>query len=142
MLIGAGPRGGSGLIGTIPGFHALTHPNTTLASVAETGLLGNTPDGWHHYTFIWNRDGVDFPEAKGKKLLLAIDGKIVASTDEPAEYHNHFRDFSKSLDANPRLNIPWDDAAIKGEGVSNKPIEMSDLKVWNYAKLPALEQGN
>ena len=129
-------RGKSGLTGTLPGLHAATHDPYVITSVASTGLFGDTPDGLQHYAFIWKRDGVDFSGYKGKKLLLAVDGKIVASTEASAELHDYSRDFSKSLDSNPRLYIPCQDI---NKSPRLLPFEMSDLKIWNYAKLPEIK---
>ena len=109
-----------------------THRWGTVSTVAETGLLGDTPDGWHHYAFIWKRDGVDFPEAKGKGLLLAIDAKIVASIDNMTPVLPH--EFEQHLDAKTRLFIP-DNLSIHAH-----PFVMSDFKIWDSAQLPTLHE--
>ena len=118
--------GRGGLVGRIHGLGmAATHYAGSVSSVTETGLLMDTPDGWHHYALIWKQDGVNFPGARGKSLLLVVDGRIVAVADKEVT--------ATALE-------------VKEEGIRlvihdensdcSRPLAVSDLKIWNYAKLP------
>ena len=120
--------GGGGLNGRIHGYPPVaTHRHGVVSNVAETGLLGDTPDGWHHYTYAWKQDGFDFPEAKGKMLLIAIDGKVVAS-------------------AAPRPGVDSFDRRTEGKKIRlvvhdgnsdcSHPVAMSNLKIWDHARRP------
>ena len=121
----------SGLSGLLPGIQETTHNFLGMSSIPETGLLGDTPEGWHHYAFIWKRDGVGFPAAKGKKLVLAIDGKILTTTSTP-EGNAANRGAARNFGEGARLSIPWMDP-----GSTRLPLEMSELKIWDHARLPA-----
>ena len=116
--------GNGGLSMQMPGVAVGTHVFGAVSSVSETRLLGNTPDGWHHYAVIWKQDGVDFPDARGRKLILAIDGKIVASTEKA---------FVLSQDAGTKSRVLIYD---EDSGCPH-PFEISDLKIWDTAKPPA-----
>jgi len=122
--------GKGGLVGIIWGFpSAGTGGGLT---VEDTGLLGDTPDGWHHYAFIWKWDGLEFPEAQGYVLSLAIDGKVVASTSE-APYSKDFEHL-RLVEAAGRFLIHG------GTKHDNRhPVAMSELKIWDHAKLPVVE---
>ena len=122
--------GRGGLVGAIHGFaRASTHYAGSVPSVSETGLLMGTPDGWHHYAFIWKQDGVNFPGARGKSLLLVVDGRIVAVADkDPAGgTHNNGAEGSRLV-----IHDKYSD--------TSRPLGMSDLKIWNYAKLPTVAE--
>ena len=121
-------RGRAGLMGRFHGLaETATHPMGAVSSIAETGLLKDTPDGWHHYAFIWKYEGVDFPDARGKSLVLTVDGAIVAVGDN---YHNPQQAETDGC----RLVIH--DIHDKRSADSPLPIAMSDLKIWGYAKPP------
>jgi len=132
MLLGfvwdaGGGRGG--LLGRIWGFaDATTHVFGTVSNIADTGLLGDTLDGWHHYAFIWKWDGFAFPEGTGKNLLVVVDGKVVASSVKMPDRH----DFVGLRDKEAKFHL------LIHDNNSNRkcPIAMSDLKIWNYAKTP------
>ena len=125
--------GKGGLTGRIHGVgSAGTHPFGAVSTVAETRLLGDTPDGWHHYAFIWKRDGVDFPDARGKVLVFTVDGKVVASADAPQGFlDNRETDGKKN-----RLLIHDRDSDC------TRPVAMSDLRVWDHARLPDIQWGD
>jgi len=117
-----------GLVGHMIGIFAGTHSFGTVATVAETGLLGDTPDGWHHYALIWKKDGMDFPETRGKTLLVTVDGKIVTtSTMTPGTIPP---DVEHDPDVGTRLVVRDHNSDC------TRPIVVSDLKIWNYAKQP------
>jgi hypothetical protein len=88
--------------------------------------LKDTSDGWHHYALIWKQDGVNFPGARGKSLVLVVDGRIVAVADK--ENTEGTRD--KGTEGT-RLVVH------DANSDNTRPLAMSDLKIWNYAKLPA-----
>ena len=115
--------GKGGLVGRILGIGtAGTHAAGAVSNIAETGLLQDSPDGWHHYALVWKRDGLDFPGARGRSLLIAVDGKIVAVGDNETS-HVHPPEGS-------RLVIPG------GNIDAARPLMISDLKIWNHAKRP------
>ena len=121
--------GSGGLVGAIHGLTRVgTHRAGGVSSVAETGLLGDTPDGWHHYAFVWKRDGIDDPDAKGKILLLMVDGKVVASSNKMMP------PFPNEVlpDSNSNVYLVIHDSASD----CTRPIAMSDLKIWDHAKRP------
>ena len=119
--------GKGGLVGAIHGLaRAGTHYAGSVSSVSETGLLMETPDGWHHYALIWKQEGVNFPGARGKALLLVVDGRIVAVADKVN--NAGARDVGTE---GSRLVVHG------GNSDTTRPIAMSDLKIWNHAKLPA-----
>ena len=128
-FVGNDGCGGAGLIGRLHGLgFTATHSFGAVSTVAKTRLLGDTPDGWHHYAFIWKRDGANFPEAMGTTLLLVTNNKVVASCDKLMPLP--FPDVTRDPDTNTRLSIH--------DSLSDctRPVAMSDLKIWNYAKLP------
>ena len=118
--------GKGGLVGRTQGIAlAGTHYAGTISNIAETGLLRETPGEWHHYAIIWKLDGVDFPDARGNSLVLTVDGRIVAVADRiPNET------VQQTAAEGFRLIIR------DGNTNSARPLAMSDLKIWNYAKLP------
>ena len=124
--------GKGGFTGRRPngGFHAGTHSFGSAPNVSATRLLGDTPGGWHHYAYIWKEDGVDFPEAKGSNLVLAIDGKVVASSGRTAAKPNLTPEFVKKMVSDNRFVIHDENSDL------NYFMEMSDLKIWNLAKIP------
>ena len=116
--------GGAGLLGRIHGLgQVATHRSGAVSSIAETGLLKDAPDEWHHYALIWKHEGVDFPGARGKALVLAIDGEIVAVADNAR---------------NP-LQVETDGCRLvihdKRNSDCSRPVAVSDLKIWSRAKL-------
>ena len=118
--------GKGGLIGRIHGVSAAgTHYAGSISTIAETGLLRDTPDEWHHYAIIWKLDGVDFPDARGKAIVLTVDGRIVAVADK------NTNDTVRQTAADGFRLIIRD-----GKADSARPVAMSDLKIWNYAKFP------
>ena len=120
-------NGRGGLVGRIHGLGvATTHYAGSVSSVTETGLLMDTPDGWHHYALIWKQDGVNFPGARGKALLLVVDGKIVAVGDKDPT------GVARDIGAEGTRLVIHD-----SHSDNTRPLAMSDLKIWNYAKLPA-----
>ena len=123
--------GGGGLMGIFHGIAmTATHRWGTTQTVAETRLLGTTPDGWHHYTFAWKRgDGFEFPEVKGKALLFALDGKVVASIPDMTPVPQ------REAEQNPHAKVR---IIINDNSPSNRtyPFAIADLKVWDHAKLP------
>ena len=132
MLLGFTANDGTGKGGLVGGIRGLIHLGThafgAVSSVAGSGLLGDSPDGWHHYAFIWKWDGFEFAEAHGKIILLAVDGKIVASATEGAIDKRYA--IIRTTETKCRLLVPdW------GFGYSQS-VAMSDLKIWNYAKSP------
>ena len=136
--------GKGGLVGIIWGFaDAGTHPAGGVSSVADTGVLGDTPDGWHHYAFIWKWDGLEFPEpdkplarvrglpeAQTPVLLLAVDGKPIASAGQHVNDVERFR----KTESKCRFFIN------KGRINCTSPMAMSDLKIWDHAKLPDVQR--
>ena len=124
---GDGSGGFAGILWGCP--CAATHTHGTVSTVKETAVLGDTPDGWHHYAFIWKWDGLEFSEAQGLVLALAIDGNVVASASEtPDSPYAHLR---KKADVKSRFVI-HDDNHFK----STYPLIMSGLNIWDYAKQP------
>ena len=118
--------GKGGLVGRRRGIAMTgTHYAGSISNVAETGLLRDNPDGWHHYSIIWKIDGVDFPDARGKALILTVDGRVVAVADKNTD------DIARQTAAEGFCLIIRD-----GTANSTHPLTMSDLKIWNYAKLP------
>ncbi|MCL1922034.1 MAG: LamG domain-containing protein [Kiritimatiellaeota bacterium] len=114
----------AGLHGRIYGIgDVATHPMGAVSGIADTGLLGNTPDEWHHYTFIWKREGFDFPNVQGKLLALAVNGNIVAAGGDTTP---------QQFATDECILIIHD----KRNSDCSLPIVMSDLKVWDYARLP------
>ncbi|MCL1920679.1 MAG: hypothetical protein FWG50_06315 [Kiritimatiellaeota bacterium] len=121
-------NGMGGLICHAMGILASTHRFGAVSTVEGSGVLGDTPDGWHHYAMIWKRDGLDFAGADGKALLVKVDGRIVAST-------------GSGVGA-----IPPDIEHIPGIGTRFiihdprsthlHPFAMAGLKIWDHAKLP------
>ena len=125
-----GGRGG-GLAGRIHAFASLaTHRVGEVSSAAETGLLGDTPDGWHHYAVICKWDKVDFSEGQGNTLLFTIDGKVVAYSEQMRD--NNF--FDETRDTESKFHFVIHDS----DSDCTFPVAMSDLKVWDYAKLPTV----
>jgi hypothetical protein len=124
--------GGGGLVGRQHGLSfAATHRFGVTPTVAETRLLDDTPDGWHHYSIIWKRDEFEFPEGTGKVLLLTIDGNVVASGDSKYYGRNLFH-ARETEGKNIRLVIH------DGNSDCTRPVAMSDLKIWDHAKLPRM----
>ena len=123
----------AGLIGRAFGIVAGTHPFGSVNTISATGLLDNAPDGWHHYAFIWKRDGVDFPTVAGKQLVFTIDGKIVASNDRMVDNLEHYRNLAKDNGMGYSLDV-HDEASD-----CSRPIAISDIKIWDYAKLPTID---
>jgi len=122
--------GRGGLAGRIHGIATVaTHYAGSVSSVSETGLLMDTPDGWHHYALIWKQEGVNFPGARGKALVLVVDGKIVAVADKD----NNPTGVTKDLGAEGTRLVIRD-----ANSDNTRPLAMSDLKIWNYAKLPEI----
>ena len=125
--------GRGGLIARIHGMAVVgTHSFGETSSVAGTRLLGDTPDGWHHYSLVWKRDGFEFPEVKEKTFLLAVDGNTVASNDS-SYYRNSFVD-PKETEGKAIHFV------IHGKSGENPPLAMSDLKIWDHAKLPDVQR--
>ena len=118
--------------GTQPSRQAETDESSVLVRVAATGVLGDAPEGWHHYSFIWNRDGLDLPGVRGNYLVFAIDGKIVTARERGTGYPEEW-EFHKKLESGSRLVIR------DAECESPHPIAISDLKVWNVAKFPEID---
>ena len=121
--------GGSGLIGRLHGLGlTATHSYGVVSTVAETGILGDTPDGWHHYAFIWKRDGIKSSEGLDKTIILLVDCEEVASFDQvmPVPMPD------ATTDPNTKIRLVVHDS----NSDNTRPIAMSDLKIWNYAKLP------
>ena len=129
FILGFTSNNGNGKGGLVGCLHGLaftgTHSYGAVSTVAETGVLGNTPDGWHHYAFIWKRAGLDFPQAQGKTLLLVVDGKIVASTSM-----NSYADVRQAAEQRNTLVIHDENPDFV------RPVAMSDMKIWNFAKFP------
>ena len=121
--------GKGGLVGRIHGVAATgTHYAGSISNIAETGLLRDNPDGWHHYSIVWKLDGVDFPGARGKALVLTVDGRVVAVADKNAG------DIVRQTAADGFRLVLRDGAAD-----SSRPLAMSDLKIWNYARMKSTE---
>ena len=132
-------EGRAGLVGVICGFsHAGSHAFGNMSSVASTKLLGDTPDGWHHYSFLWKWAGFEeaheFAENQKQVILIAVDGKVVASGCELPTSKDYF--LSNSVKSKCRFVIHdgWRYA-------NDHPVMMADLKIWAQAQLPPLEQG-
>jgi hypothetical protein len=122
-----------------------------VSSLEEIEALGDTPNGWHHYAFIWKWEGLNFPEIQGKTfgyqnndlpgtvLLLTIDGKPVASADKThnaeveGPFSNQYAHLRKA-ETPSRLFLCGD-----GHYVRSFPLAMSDLKIWDHARFPVLE---
>ena len=122
--------GKSGLIGRMPGVPVTgTHMMGAVSTVASTGLLGNTPGDWHHYAFIWKRDGLDFPGAKGSSLVYVIDGKIVSANGQLPNNPN------PTLVAEPGVTVELH--AFDSD--TARSIVMSDFTIWDKAKIPVIE---
>ena len=118
--------GKGGLVGRIHGVATTgTHYPGSVSNIAETGLLRETPDGWHHYAIIWNVDGVDFPDARGKSLALTVDGKIVAVANK-----------SNNGEVRPTETEGFRLVVHDGNSDCTRPVAISDLKIWKHAKLP------
>jgi len=121
--------GGGGLVGGIHGIGRMaTHRWGTAATIAETGLLGDTPDGWHHYAFVWKRDGINFPEAPGRVILLIVDRKVAATSVYSP--NTNFVDTRETEGKKIRLVVH----DVNSD--NTRPVAMSDLKIWDHAKLP------
>jgi len=121
--------GKSGLVGGIRGLvHLGTHAFGAVSSVAGSGLLGDTPDGWHHYAFIWKWDGLEFAETHGKIVLLTVDGRLVASAVKGPTDKRY--EIVRTIETKCRLLIHDYNSDC------SRPIAMSNLKMWNYAKSP------
>ena len=119
--------GGGGLGGSLYGSASIaTHTAGAVASVAETGVLGDTPDGWHHYAVVWKRDGFEFPEAQGKTFLLAVDGKVIVSAGSRG-VANVQEAVGKKTQCMLHEKKYFDPAAS---------IAMADFKIWDHAKFP------
>ncbi|MCL1921966.1 MAG: hypothetical protein FWG50_12995 [Kiritimatiellaeota bacterium] len=115
--------GKGGLVGRIQAVAvAGTHYAGAISSIAETGLLRDTPDGWHHYAFIWKADGLDIPDARGKALALAVDGRVVAVADR------------MNNDTPRQAAAEGIRLVITGGGNDSRPLAVSDLKIWSSAK--------
>ena len=121
-------HGLGGLVGHVFGILAGTHSSGAVSSVADTGLLGDTPDGWHHYMLTWRWDGMEFPEVTGATLLMAVDGKVVASSKGKKGFIPP--DIAHEPNIGTRLFIN------DYNSDRTRPIAMSDLKIWDHAKLP------
>ena len=120
--------GKGGLVGRIPEMAvAGTHVAGAASNIAETGVLRDNPDGWHHYAMIWKTDGVDFPDARGKSLVLMVDGRIVAVADK-----GNNNDHPLRWAGTDGVHL-----VINGGLHDSRPVAISDLKIWNHAKLPA-----
>lgn len=118
--------GKGGLVGRIHGVAmAGTHTAGSVSSIAETGLLRDTPDDWHHYAIIWKTDGVDFPDARGKSLVLTVDGRVVAVAEKG------------NTEAVRQAGAEGFRLVIQGGNPDSRPLAMSDLKIWNHARPPA-----
>jgi len=131
-----------------------THSPHQVSSVKEIEALNDAPDGWHHYAFIWKWDGLDFPEVQektfgfqkdqlpGNVLLLTIDGKPVASAGKTlgAEEGGPFSNQYAHL-RNPEITSRL---FFFGDGHYHRafPLALSDLKIWDHARLPVLEGVN
>jgi len=125
---GSDTTGKAGLVGRIYGLAAAgTHTAGAVSNIAETGLLRDTPDGWHHYAIIWKADGVDFPDARGKALVLTVDGRIVAVAD---------KDNNGTLTARQAGTDDFRLVIHDGNSDCTRPVAMSDLKIWSHAKQP------
>ena len=118
-------HGNGGLVGHAMGIITGTGG---ASSVTGSGVLGNTPDGWHHYTLIWKRDGFDFPEANGLTLLITVDGQTVASANTAEGFIPP--DIEHIPDVGTRLVIHDSNSDC------TRPVAMSGLKIWDYAKSP------
>jgi len=124
--------GKAGLIGSIHGLaRAGTHGCGAVSSVAGTGLLGDTPDGWHHYALIWKRDGFELPDTTRKVLLMTIDGNVVASH---GGIMNNIGILPHEVGQNPNPDVRL--VIHDSNSDCTRPLAMSDLKIWDHAKLP------
>ncbi|MCL1920057.1 MAG: hypothetical protein FWG50_03105 [Kiritimatiellaeota bacterium] len=121
--------GGGGLIVRQHGLAAAkTHASGAVPSVVSTGLLGDTPGGWHHYSVVWNREGLDFPGVTGRGIILmTVDGRVVGSGD--SAYYGNRVDTRETEGKKVRC-------VIHGKNSEDTPLAMSDLKIWDHAKLP------
>jgi len=119
-------NGSGGLVGHAMGTLAGTHVFGAVSSVADTGVLGDTPDGWHHYALVWKWDGFDFPEEKGKALLIIVNGKVVASSNKMPGFIPP--DIEHIPDVGTRLVIHDENSDC------SRPIVMSNLRIWDCAK--------
>ena len=121
--------GKGGLVGRIYGFSPIgTHSYGTVSTVAGTGILGDTPGGWHHYALVWKRDGLDLPEGGKKTIFLTVDGNMLASAIPV--YEEGFRDIQESDNNKTRLLIH------DRHTDRTCPLAVSNLKIWDYAKTP------
>ncbi|MCL1920675.1 MAG: LamG domain-containing protein [Kiritimatiellaeota bacterium] len=119
--------GNAGLVGII--WHFACTGTGTGATVEGTGLLGDTPGGWHHYAFIWKWKGLEFPEAQGYVLALAVDGKMVTSAGEISG----FDDYVHLRNEPAKGRVIFHDG---GKFDNLPPVAMSNFKIWNCAKQP------
>jgi len=117
-----------GLVGHVFGILAGTHSFGAVSTVAGTGLLGDTPDGWHHYMLVWRWDGMEFPEVMGATLLMAVDGKVVASSKGQKGIIPP--DIAHEPNIGTRLFIHDYNSDC------TRPVAMSDLKIWDHPKFP------
>jgi len=148
---GAGQGGLTGIIWHYA--NAGTHHAGGVGSIADTKVLGDNPDGWHHYSFVWKWDGLDIPEAKQampflfpedrlvekdlpvrtkneQVLALTVDGKVVASAGKVHYYKNHL--YLQTTETKCRFLIN------EGTAPSTTPFVMADCKIWNHAQLPVV----
>jgi len=132
-IFGFAPNDGGGkggLVGRLYGIaNAGTHHFGSVSTVAETGLLGDTPEGWHHYAFIWKRDGFLLADGRNGVLLLSVNGKVVAST------------MTVGTDPHGLLENPKSEVYLvihDSDSDCTRPVAMSELKVWDHAKLPTI----
>jgi len=123
-------NGKGGFAGRIHGLAVVgTHLSGAVSSVTETGLLGDTPDGWHHYSVVWKHNRFEFPEVKEKVLLLTVDGNVVTSS---GFFHPEGFVATAAQEAGgppPRFVFHGKDSDC------TRPIAVSNLKIWNHAKL-------
>lgn len=89
-------------------------------------ILGDDPDGWHHYALIWNREGIEVGTSDKPSIAIFLDGKLV----------------SKQIPSRDPLMI---DDTVERENVfivappdktdsHPVPFAIDELKIWNYDK--------
>jgi len=128
--------GNAGLIGSLHGVARVgAHGTGAVSSVASTGLLGDTPDGWHHYSLIWKRGGFELPDATRNVMLVTVDGKVVASR---GSIMNNIGVLPHETGQNqtPDVRLVIHD----NNSDRTRPIAVSDLKIWDHAKLPDVQR--
>jgi hypothetical protein len=64
---------------------------------------------------------------------LTVDGKVIASSAQASNYKDNEHLWNKPMPGRFLIHADW-------EFENAHPIAMSDLKIWNRAKLPVMEK--